>query len=192
MRNLSSTLILKLVFLLFFGLVFNTNLQGQTDSTNVKEKTEKSIKKNKGKTNADEKKEKSDEKEKAAADNYPKVSEDTIQYISIGFFVVMILLISLFFYSKRKAPYLGFHSIKFIGLILIFPGICILALISKDLINGSTLAALFGTIAGYVLSRDKEDDSDSSALRAKFKEEKQKLLDEISDLEDEITKLNKN
>lgn len=80
-----------------------------------------------------------------------------------------------------------------------FPGICILALISSDLINGSTLAALFGTIAGYVLSRDKEDslmktnladnDSRNDEMLDNNSDEKEKLLEEISVLKNEIEKL---
>lgn len=190
MKNLQLTLKSKLVILLIFCFVINNNLLGQTDSTVNEEKTEKTIEKNKKESKSEEKKSKSGEIEKnEEVGNYPKISEKTIQYISIGFFVIMIVLISLFFYSKRKAPYFGFHSIKFIGLILIFPGICILALISKDLINGATLAALFGTIAGYVLSRDKEDDSSVSSLAEKYEEEKDKLEKEKKELEDKVSKL---
>lgn len=107
----------------------------------------------------------------------PAISEKTIETISIMFFVVMLLLVVLFFIQAYlKNMYLGFQSIKFIGLVIMFPGICIIALVGGNLISGETLAALFGTIAGYVLSR--EDDSTKDAL----KKEKDALTKEKEDL----------
>nr|WP_299213844.1 hypothetical protein [uncultured Allomuricauda sp.] len=188
------TLCIKIALLLFFGLMINTVLAAQTDSIDKKEKKEKivsesedSARNEKGKADSGAKGRVNQESDKKSSE----ISELTIQIISICFFLVMLLLIILFFRSKAKSdnPYFGFHSIKFIGLILIFPGICILALISDELINGSTLAALFGTIAGYVLSRDREDDNGSSTLKEKHKQEKKKLLDEISKLKDEVNNL---
>lgn len=190
------TLFIKVAFLLFFGLMMNTVLTAQTDSIDNKEKKENVVSENKNSSSSEKGKTDSGAKNKGDEESdkkFPEISELTIQIISICFFLVMLLLIILFFRSKAKSdnPYFGFHSIKFIGLILIFPGICILALISDQLINGSTLAALFGTIAGYVLSRDKEDDSGSSALKAKHKQEKQKLSEQISILKAEIEQLKK-
>jgi len=73
--------------------------------------------------------------------------------------------------------FLGFQSIKFIGLSLMFPGICILALIGGSSISDATLATLLGTIAGYVLSR--EDDSAKDAL----KKENENLKAKVKELE---------
>lgn len=86
----------------------------------------------------------------------PTVTEKTIQMISIFFFVITCLLVLLFFvHIHIKKQYLGFQSIKYIGLAIMFPGICIIALVGQgQLISESTLAALLGTIAGYVLSRE--------------------------------------
>lgn len=190
MKNLRTTWI-RIALLALFGLLLNTALFAQNDSINNQENNEQI----ENGTDLPNQGEGGDTNENGNGEDskskYPIITEDTIKAISIGFFVVMILLILLFFISKMKSsnPYFGFHSIKFIGLILIFPGICILALISNELISGATLAALFGTIAGYVLSRDKEDDSDSSALKEKHKKERQKLMDEITTLKDAIEKL---
>lgn len=97
----------------------------------------------------------------------PVISERTIQIICILFFAVILILLYYFFRHIRTddhhRQYLGFQSIKLIGLILIFPGICITALVGGGLIGGSTLAALFGTIAGYVLSKD--DDASKDTLK---------------------------
>ncbi len=190
MKNLRTTWI-RIALLALFGLLLNTALFAQNDSINNQENNEQI----ENGTDLPNQGEGGDTNENGNGEDskskYPIITEDTIKAISIGFFVVMILLILLFFISKMKSsnPYFGFHSIKFIGLILIFPGICILALISNELISGATLAALFGTIAGYVLSRDKEDDSDSSALKEKHKKERQKLMDEITTLKEAIEKL---
>lgn len=106
------------------------------------------------------------------------VTETTIITVCVSFFIIMLVLILLFFkYVFKKEIYLGFHSIKFIGLVIIFPGICIIALVGGDLIQGSTLAALLGTIAGYVLS--KEEDSVNDAL----KKENEVLKAKVKELE---------
>ncbi|MBN8641758.1 MAG: hypothetical protein J0L86_08120 [Flavobacteriales bacterium] len=78
--------------------------------------------------------------------------------IVIFFFIIMAYLIYKFFNHieldgiKQR---IGFQSIKLIGLILMFPGICMLALVGgESVLSGQTLAVLLGTIAGYILSRD--------------------------------------
>jgi hypothetical protein len=129
----------------------------------------------------------------------PVISELTIQIISILFFAVMLVLFFYFFrHIRENHQFLGFQSIKLIGLILMFPGICIIALVGNGLISDTTLAALFGTIAGYVLS--KEDDSkkaeankalvdlkkEKDDLEAKYKESEKKLAAEIVELRKHI------
>lgn len=105
--------------------------------------------------------------------------------ICIFFFIIMLFLFYKFFeHIKSHEQYIGFQSIKLIGLILMFPGICILALVGNNLINGSTLAALLGTIAGYVLSRD--DDSKSKTLNdslLKMKKENEDLTAKYNEME---------
>jgi hypothetical protein len=129
----------------------------------------------------------------AAASVSAPISEYAILFIVFLFFVIMIFLFYKFFgHIKAKDQYIGFQSIKLIGLILMFPGICILALAGGGLIGGSTLAALLGTIAGYVLSR--EDDPKDSSLKedyAKLKNDKEALDVNVESLKAEIEELKK-
>lgn len=183
----------RLALLFLCGLLSNNVLIAQTDSLNNRENNQKIVNNSRDISNQDESnKNVNNETSDGENSKYqrPIITEPTIKIISIGFFVIMILLIILFFVSKMKSgnPYFGFHSIKFVGLILIFPGICILALISEELIGGATLAALFGTIAGYVLSRDKEDDSDSSG-KSNLENENKELSEKFLKLEAEIESL---
>ncbi|MEE1963095.1 hypothetical protein V1387_10405 [Allomuricauda taeanensis] len=190
----SQTTWAKIIPLVLFGFMLNHVMMAQSDSMdNNKKREQQLLEKTSDFSQKDNDKSQSGNKENADKNNvYPIITEFTIQVITVGFFLIMILLIVLFFVSKVKSsnPYFGFHSIKFIGMILMFPGICILALISTDLISGSTLAALFGTIAGYVLSRDKDDDSDSSG-KSNLKKQNKELLEKISKLETEIEALEK-
>lgn len=103
--------------------------------------------------------------------------------VVVLFFIVMILLLILFFIHIRFLPTrIGFQSIKLIGFILIFPGICILTIVGgTSVLSGETLAALLGTIAGYVLSRD-DDSKDPTRKEAELQlkltelEEKLKII----------------
>ena len=112
--------------------------------------------------------------------------------IVIAFFVIMLVLILLFFwYLRERKQRIGFQSIKLIGLILIFPGICILAIVGGEpVLSGQTLAVLLGTIAGYVLSRDGDDSKDNAPKEVpKPKSEAEKAAAaaaEIKALEEEI------
>ncbi|GEM_PF-2557875 len=120
-----------------------------------------------------------------------EITEPTLQIVSILFFVVMLFLFyKIFLHLRTNRQFIGFQSIKLIGLVLIFPGICIIALIGGGLIGGSTLAALLGTIAGYVLSSD--DDAKTEALKAdntKLKSDKDALKQKVDDLLSEIKTL---
>lgn len=106
--------------------------------------------------------------------------------IVVAFFLVMILLLLQFFmHLKDHKQRIGYQSIKLIGLILIFPGVCVLALIGgKDILSGETLAVLLGTIAGYVLSREDDNKDNTSAEANKKKEEEYKA--KIKQLEEDI------
>ena len=170
----------KLLLILFVGcLGYATPVDPPKNSTSTEsvqtdlEKKGADVKaaEEKAKKETDEKAKKEDEA-KAAEKNdgnirvMPPISEMTIQIVSIFFFVVMLFLFYYFFdHIRRNRQRIGFQSIKLIGLILMFPGICIIALVGNGLIGGSTLAALLGTIAGYVLSRE-EDNKDSSGSTA--------------------------
>ncbi len=154
----------------------------QEQTTTSKEKKEKKDK------------EKKEDKKGATNEKTFVVDKTTVQIVSVSFFVIMLVLIGLFFrHIKERQQYLGFQSIKYIGLVLMFPGICILALVGgSSLIPGSTLAALLGTIAGYVLSRERDDDSfseDTAALKKQNKaleKSKAKLLKEIKALKEQL------
>lgn len=76
----------------------------------------------------------------------------------IGLLAVMICgLIYIFGYVKEREVFIGHNTIKLVGFILLLPAICILSLVIPNTIGGPVLATLFGTIAGYVLSRQAND-----------------------------------
>ncbi len=206
MKTLVMTSQFKMILLLFLFLApmyaGGTEAQKNTpsDKPKVEKKTEQSdtTKNPEVITNAVEKKtvvkkgEVTTEKEGCKSDCF---REKGYLAISILFFVVMLFLFYNFFaHIKKHDQYIGFQSIKLIGLVLMFPGICILALAGNNLISDTTLAALLGTIAGYVLSRDEDSKAknandnltklkqENEALEAKYAEMEQKLNDEIATL----------
>ena len=63
------------------------------------------------------------------------------------------------FHSRLKAKEQGFgpNSIKALGMILLIPSLIIVS-VSVSSFQSETLAALLGTIAGYVLSQSKQED----------------------------------
>ncbi|MBK8562032.1 MAG: hypothetical protein IPN76_01410 [Saprospiraceae bacterium] len=100
--------------------------------------------------------------EPGKADTPKGMADADSYYIKWGFLILSFALMLYLFYKFFKhleahKQRIGYQSIKLIGLILIFPGVCVLAVIGNGLLNSEVLAALLGTIAGYVLSRD--DDS---------------------------------
>lgn len=202
--HLSFFAVLFLLFVSTIGYTAETKSSPPVDTT-ATQKTDaekKAAAEAKAKKEAQEKK---DAEEKAAAAAkalaeknqgnrvMPNISERTIQIISVLFFVIMLFLFYYFFeHIRRNRQRIGFQSIKLIGLILMFPGICIIALVGNGLIGGSTLAALLGTIAGYVLS--KEDDPKKTTADKTLddlKEENGHLMDDINNLKKEIEKLKK-
>lgn len=62
-------------------------------------------------------------------------------------------------FARLKAKDQGFgpNSLRAIGIVLFVPGIMILAIATE--FRTETLAALLGTVAGYVLSNSKTDDN---------------------------------
>lgn len=127
-------------------------------------------------------KKKKEEASKSSASEYTKLT------IAIGFFVVMFLLVLLFFnHLKKHNQRIGYQSIKLIGLILIFPGICILALIGgTEILGGQTLAVLLGTIAGYVLSREDDNNKDAAGDGASFRKKVAELNAKIEKIKKDI------
>ena len=67
-------------------------------------------------------------------------------------------LVFVFCLLKRKQQGLGPNSLKALGLILFLPALLIISIVSPDF-KTETLAALLGTVAGYVLSHSKSDDN---------------------------------
>ncbi|HBD2759336.1 TPA: hypothetical protein JLJ10_003178 [Escherichia coli] len=75
--------------------------------------------------------------------------------VVLGSIAVMILgLLKIFQRLKEKGQGFGDNSIKAIGVVLLIPTILIIS-ITADF-DKATVAALLGTISGYILSRDKE------------------------------------
>lgn len=76
----------------------------------------------------------------------------------VGAFVVSIVgLIYVFNRLKVKAQGFGPNSLRAIGIVIFIPTLLILAVVTD--FKTETLAALLGTVAGYVLSNSKSDDS---------------------------------
>ena len=75
---------------------------------------------------------------------------------------VVAMIYGLYIINQRiKAKNQGFgpNALKIVGVVLFIPTILILALVTN--FQSETLAALLGTVAGYVLSNNnKNDDSD--------------------------------
>lgn len=112
--------------------------------------------------------------------------------VSVCFFIVMLYILYRFFaHIQQHGQRIGFQSIKLIGLILILPGICIVALVGDKLIEGSTLAALLGTIAGYVLSKDDDNNEAASAKIGALTKERDEMKARVKDLEKEVEDLKK-
>jgi hypothetical protein len=80
----------------------------------------------------------------------------------VGLLVIMgSVMAGIFSYVRNSQVFIGHNTIKLIGFVLLLPSICIVSLVSPSIINGAVLAALLGTIAGYVLSRNQENDADA-------------------------------
>lgn len=81
-----------------------------------------------------------------------------IHFIAVlGAIVVMLYGLNIV-YKRIKAKGQGFgpNSLKAIGVVLFIPTVLILAILAK--FQTETLAALLGTIAGYVLSNSKPEE----------------------------------
>lgn len=80
-----------------------------------------------------------------------------------GLLVVMVWgLVHIFNYVESSEVFIGHNTIKLIAFVILLPSICILSLVSPNTIQGAVLATLLGTISGYVLSRNQEDDKNTN------------------------------
>jgi hypothetical protein len=79
--------------------------------------------------------------------------------IAVGSIVTMLLGLW-FVFGRLRAKEQGFgaNSLKAIGLVLFLPSLVLIA-VQRESFQTETLAALLGTVAGYVLSHSKADDS---------------------------------
>lgn len=82
---------------------------------------------------------------------------DTLFIIVGGFVVMAVGLWFVFARLKQKQQGFGPNSIKALGLVLLLPAVLIAAAVGQDF-KSETLAALLGTVAGFVLSRSKDED----------------------------------
>lgn len=74
----------------------------------------------------------------------------------VGAFAAMIFGMWLIFRNLgSRNRVLGPHSVRAVGVVIFIPTLLVLALLTD--FGGSTLAALLGTVAGYVLSDGSED-----------------------------------
>jgi hypothetical protein len=88
------------------------------------------------------------------------VPEGTLSLIvAVGAALAMLVgMWRVFERMKEKSQGFGPNSLKALGLVLFLPTLLMVA-VSVDGFKTETLAALLGTVAGYVLSHSKADDS---------------------------------
>lgn len=152
------------VFLMLLSMAFSNALQAQntsTDSTKTSKIINSSSQTVTPITPAGQKDTpvvKKDDKTVSKTNNdYGDVSIYRALAAGLILLIVMILIHHMFDHVKRMNQHIGFHTIKIIGLILIFPILAVLILLSNGptaLISENTTATLFGAIIGYVLSKD--------------------------------------
>jgi len=83
-----------------------------------------------------------------------------VRVLAVGGGVLAMLSGICFVFARLKHKQQGFgpNSLKALGLVLFLPTLLIVGVAIPDL-KTETLAALLGTVAGYVLSHSKSDDS---------------------------------
>jgi putative Mn2+ efflux pump MntP len=87
---------------------------------------------------------------------------DTLRTLAAIIGAVVTMLVGLWFvFSRLKEKQLGFdtNSIRALGLVMFLPTL-ILAFSIKEGISSEALAALLGTVAGYVLSRGSSEEAE--------------------------------
>lgn len=82
---------------------------------------------------------------------------ELLKGIGLGGSVVAMLVGLWYTFERLRAKNQGFgpNSLRAIGIVLFVPSLVILAIVTD--FKNETLAALLGTIAGYVLSNSKPD-----------------------------------
>lgn len=99
----------------------------------------------------------------AAADSTVKAAQRPLvsltMVIAVGMILAMLSGIWIVFARLRdKQQGFGPNSLKALGLVIFLPSLVLVAIQSPDF-SGSTLSALLGTVAGYVLSHSKAEDA---------------------------------
>lgn len=84
---------------------------------------------------------------------------DWLKIIAVTGAALVMLIGLCFVFARLKAKQQGFgpNSLRAIGILLFLPTILILAIVTD--FQTETLGTLLGTIAGYVLSNSKSDDT---------------------------------
>jgi uncharacterized membrane protein len=84
---------------------------------------------------------------------------DTARLLAVGGALVTMLFGLWLIFQRLAAKEQGFgpNSLKAVGVVLFLPTIVILAVVVKDF-EMQTVAALLGTVAGYILSHSRSDD----------------------------------
>ncbi len=72
-----------------------------------------------------------------------------------AFLVIVVGLVVVFLCLNKKDQGFGPNSLRAIGIVIFVPTLLILAVVTE--FKTETLAALLGTVAGYVLSHSKPD-----------------------------------
>ena len=85
---------------------------------------------------------------------------ELVRLVAVGGAVIAMLggLWLVFARLKEKQQGFGPNSLKALGLVLFLPSLLIVGIVIPEF-RTETLAALLGTVAGYVLSHSKADDT---------------------------------
>ncbi len=91
--------------------------------------------------------------------DFTRAKMEWLKLIAVLGAVVIILVGLALVFARLKAKEQGFgpNSLRAIGIVIFVPVLLILAIVTE--FKTETLAALLGTVAGYVLSNSKPDDN---------------------------------
>jgi len=89
-----------------------------------------------------------------------KIPEGLLSLVAAVGAIIAMLVGMWFVFERLKQKQQGFgaNSLKALGLVLFVPTLVLISVARKEF-QSETLAALLGTVAGYVLSRSKDEDT---------------------------------